>query len=266
MLQFGTGPVAPSTSQVADGSDGLCAHRTPRMAGSHDEEGPCRLRGRSHALPPDPTRGVHPTKRSFTRVSVLPGRGVKSHVRYGRHSRGQDERFLRSAPALRGLTAPPTKRSYVFAWRGVFRVVLSRSEAAILGRPVYVVEAVRTPFGRAGGAYANVRPDDLAAHVFRSVAGRLCEQLGDISGEAMDEVVLGAANQACEDNRNVGRTAVRLAGLPTSVTGSTVNRLCASGLDAVVQAARAIAVGQADLMIAGGVESTATRTSATRSH
>jgi acetyl-CoA acetyltransferase family protein len=125
----------------------------------------------------------------------------------------------------------------------------------VLGRAVYVVETVRTPFGRAGGAYADVRPDDLAAHVVRTIAGRLQERSGSSSGAIIDEVILGAANQAGEDNRNVGRMAVLLAGLSMSVTGSTVNRLCASGLEAVVQAARSIATGEADLMIAGGVES-----------
>ncbi|MDO9378339.1 MAG: thiolase family protein [Nocardioidaceae bacterium] len=124
----------------------------------------------------------------------------------------------------------------------------------MLGRDVFVVDAVRTPIGKAGGAYADVRPDDLAAHAVRSIVDRAGDALG-ADGGAVDEVVLGAANQAGEDNRNVGRMSVLLAGLPTSVTGSTVNRLCASGLDAVMQGARAIAVGEADLMIAGGVES-----------
>ncbi|MGH3497935.1 MAG: thiolase family protein [Nocardioidaceae bacterium] len=119
------------------------------------------------------------------------------------------------------------------------------------GRDVYVVDAVRTPVGKHGGALAGIRPDDLAAHVVRS----LVERSGRLDPETIDEVVFGAANQAGEDNRNVGRMAALLAGLPTSVPGSTVNRLCASGLDAVVSAARAIAVGDASVVVAGGVES-----------
>jgi acetyl-CoA acetyltransferase family protein len=121
----------------------------------------------------------------------------------------------------------------------------------VLGREVYVVDAVRTPIGKHGGALAGVRPDDLAATVLRALLARH----PGIDPARVDEVVYGAANQAGEDNRNVARMAVLLAGLPTSVPGSTVNRLCASGLDAVVGAARAIAVGEADLVVAGGVES-----------
>ena len=119
------------------------------------------------------------------------------------------------------------------------------------GREVYVVDAVRTPVGRFGGAYAGVRPDDLAATVVRA----LVDRTPGLDPARVDEVYLGAANQAGEDNRNVARMATLLAGLPPSVPGSTVNRLCASGLDAVVMAARAIAVGDASIMIAGGVES-----------
>jgi len=121
----------------------------------------------------------------------------------------------------------------------------------VQGRAVYVVDAVRTPVGRYGGALAGVRPDDLAALVVRAVVGRTA----GLDPGRVDEVVLGAANQAGEDNRNVGRMAALLAGLPVSVPGSTTNRLCASGLDAVVTAARAIAVGDASVMVAGGVES-----------
>ncbi|MDQ4084790.1 MAG: thiolase family protein [Actinomycetota bacterium] len=119
------------------------------------------------------------------------------------------------------------------------------------GRDVYVVDAVRTPIGRHGGALADVRPDDLAAHVLRSLVDRSTS----LEPDRIDEVIFGDANQAGEDNRNVARMAVLLAGLPTSVPGSTVNRLCASGLDAVLQAARTIAVGDASIMVAGGVES-----------
>jgi acetyl-CoA acetyltransferase family protein len=116
---------------------------------------------------------------------------------------------------------------------------------------VFVVDAVRTPVGRFGGALAKVRPDDLAALVVRA----LLERSPSLDPAGVDEVYFGAANQAGEDNRNVARMAVLLAGLPTSVPGSTMNRLCASGLDAVVNAARAIAVGDASIMVAGGVES-----------
>ncbi len=119
------------------------------------------------------------------------------------------------------------------------------------GREVFVVDAVRTPVGRHGGALAGIRPDDLGAVVIRA----LLDRTASLDPARIDEVVLGAANQAGEDNRNVARMSALLAGLPTSVPGSTVNRLCASGLDAVVGAARAIAVGDASVMVAGGVES-----------
>jgi acetyl-CoA acetyltransferase family protein len=116
---------------------------------------------------------------------------------------------------------------------------------------VYVVDAVRTPIGKAGGALARVRPDDLAAVVLRALLSRT----GSLDPTRVDEVFLGAANQAGEDNRNVARMAGLLAGLPPSVPGTTVNRLCASGLDAVISATRAIRVGDASICIAGGVES-----------
>jgi acetyl-CoA acetyltransferase family protein len=115
---------------------------------------------------------------------------------------------------------------------------------------VYVLDAVRTPFGRYGGALAAVRPDDLAAHAVRS----LLERSPDLDPAAVEDVILGDANQAGEDNRNVARMAALLAGMPTSVPGSTVNRLCGSGLDAAIGASRAVAAGDASLMIAGGVE------------
>jgi acetyl-CoA C-acetyltransferase len=116
---------------------------------------------------------------------------------------------------------------------------------------VFLVAGVRTPIGRYGGALASVRPDDLAAH---AVAG-LMARLPSVPGDAVDDVVMGCANQAGEDNRNVARMAAMLAGLPASVPGVTVNRLCGSGLDAVAIAARQVAAGEADLVIAGGVES-----------
>ncbi|MBK1786494.1 thiolase family protein [Prauserella cavernicola] len=115
---------------------------------------------------------------------------------------------------------------------------------------VFVLDAVRTPFGRYGGALSGVRPDDLAAHVLSALAQR-----GDLDPSAVDEVLLGDANGAGEDNRNVARMAALLAGWPTSVPGGTVNRLCGSGLDAAIQASRTIAVGDASVVVAGGVES-----------
>jgi 3-oxoadipyl-CoA thiolase len=119
------------------------------------------------------------------------------------------------------------------------------------GNAVYLVTGKRTPIGRYGGALAKVRADDLAAHPIRA----LMAELPSLDWEALDEVVYGCANQAGEDNRNVARMALLLAGLPPRTPGMTVNRLCASGLDATITAARAIAAGEADLVIAGGVES-----------
>jgi acetyl-CoA acyltransferase len=116
---------------------------------------------------------------------------------------------------------------------------------------VYICDAVRTPFGRYGGALASVRTDDLAAIPI----GALRERNPRLDVSRVDDVIYGCANQAGEDNRNVGRMALLLAGLPKEVPGSTVNRLCGSSLDAVVQAARAIASGEMSLIIAGGVES-----------
>jgi 3-oxoadipyl-CoA thiolase len=115
----------------------------------------------------------------------------------------------------------------------------------------FLVHGVRTPIGRYGGALAGVRPDDLAAHALRALATRLPQ----VDWSAVDDVVLGCANQAGEDNRNVARMALLLAGLPETVPGSTVNRLCGSGADAVAIAARAVRAGDADLVVAGGVES-----------
>jgi 3-oxoadipyl-CoA thiolase len=115
----------------------------------------------------------------------------------------------------------------------------------------FVLDAVRTPIGRAGGALSGVRPDDLAAAVVRGVLDRN----PTIDPASIDDVVLGDANGAGEDNRNVARMAALLAGLPVSVPGTTVNRLCGSGLEAVVQARRAIVAGDADIVVAGGVES-----------
>lgn len=114
----------------------------------------------------------------------------------------------------------------------------------------YVYDAVRTPFGRAGGALAGVRPDDLAAVVMRSVVERT-----RLDPARIDDVVFGDANQAGEDNRDVARFGALLAGFPTSVPGVTVNRLCGSAVEAVIQGSRAIEAGDADVVLAGGVES-----------
>jgi 3-oxoadipyl-CoA thiolase len=115
----------------------------------------------------------------------------------------------------------------------------------------YLVDGVRTPIGRYGGALSAVRPDDLAAHVLRVLRSRQ----PSVDWPAVDDVILGCVNQAGEDNRNVARMALLLAGLPDTVSGATVNRLCGSGADAVATAARAIRAGEADLVVAGGVES-----------
>ena len=115
----------------------------------------------------------------------------------------------------------------------------------------FLCDAVRTPIGRFGGALAPVRADDLAAIPIKA----LLERNSGLDPAAIEEVFLGSANQAGEDNRNVARMAALLSGLPTNVPGTTLNRLCASGADAVGTAARAVVSGQIDLAIAGGVES-----------
>src|SRR4026209_1714590 len=117
----------------------------------------------------------------------------------------------------------------------------------------FICDAVRTPIGRYGGALATIRTDDLAA--LPPPPAALLRRTPSLDPAAIEEVVLGCANQAGEDNRNVARMAVLLAGLPVEVPGTTVNRLCGSGLDAVAIAARAVRAGDADLVIAGGVES-----------
>lgn len=115
----------------------------------------------------------------------------------------------------------------------------------------YIIGGVRTPIGRYGGALSSVRPDDMAAHTIREALARF----PSLSAEMIDEVVFGCANQAGEDNRNVARMAVLLSGLGETVPATTLNRLCGSGLDAVGYAARAVKLGEADIIIAGGVES-----------
>ncbi len=118
-------------------------------------------------------------------------------------------------------------------------------------REVFICDAIRTPIGRFGGALASVRADDLAAVPLKA----LIERNPQVQWAQLDEVFLGCANQAGEDNRNVARMALLLAGLPENVPGVTLNRLCASGMDAVGTAFRAIASGEMELAIAGGVES-----------
>jgi acetyl-CoA acyltransferase len=116
---------------------------------------------------------------------------------------------------------------------------------------VFICDYIRTPIGRFGGALSSVRADDLGAIPLRALIARN----GDVDWEAVDDVIFGCANQAGEDNRNVARMSALLAGLPVGVSGTTINRLCGSGMDAVITAARAIKSGEAELMIAGGVES-----------
>ena len=116
---------------------------------------------------------------------------------------------------------------------------------------VYVIDSVRTPIGKYGGALSGIRPDDMLAHVIKALMARN----DSINPNAIEDVIAGAANQSGEDNRNVARMAALLAGLPTTVAGNTVNRLCASGLQAIMDSSRTIACGDAQIMIACGVES-----------
>src|SRR5690349_21806544 len=118
-------------------------------------------------------------------------------------------------------------------------------------KKAYVIDAVRTPIGKYGGVLSTIRPDDLLAHVIKA----LLERNPSVDINAIEDVIAGDANQAGEDNRNVARMALLLAGLPVTVAGNTVNRLCASGLQAIMDAARQIRCGDAELVIAGGVES-----------
>src|SRR5689334_21554574 len=118
-------------------------------------------------------------------------------------------------------------------------------------KKVYVIDTVRTPIGKYGGALSTIRPDDLLAHVIKS----LLQRNASIDINVIEDVIAGDANQAGEDNRNVARMAALLAGLPVTVPGNTVNRLCASGLQAIIDASRGIMCGDGDIYIAGGVES-----------
>ena len=118
-------------------------------------------------------------------------------------------------------------------------------------REAFIVNGIRTPIGRYGGSLSQVRADDLGAHVIRE----LMKRNPSVPGAAVDDVILGCANQAGDDNRNVARMSALLSGLPVDVPGATVNRLCGSGLDAVGQAARTIRTGEAEVIVAGGVES-----------
>ncbi len=121
-------------------------------------------------------------------------------------------------------------------------------------KEVFIIDATRTPIGKYGGSLKDIRPDDMAAGVIKEVVKRNLEDKG-ISKEVIEDVVLGCANQAGEDNRNVARMSSLLAGLPISVAGVTVNRLCGSGMQAVIDASRAIMTGEGDILIAGGTES-----------
>ncbi|MEM9649976.1 MAG: 3-oxoadipyl-CoA thiolase, partial [Bacteroidota bacterium] len=118
-------------------------------------------------------------------------------------------------------------------------------------KTAYIIDAVRTPVGKYGGTLSSVRPDDLLAHVIKGIL----ERNPSIDPSKIEDVIAGAANQAGEDNRNVARMAALLAGLPDSVGGNTVNRLCASGLQAVMDASRAVMCGDGEMYLAGGVES-----------
>ncbi len=128
---------------------------------------------------------------------------------------------------------------------------IGRTEKGYKMRNVYVIDAVRTPIGKLGGALSSVRPDDLLAHVIRALLARNKA----VDPAAIEDVIAGAANQAGEDNRNVARMAALLAGLPVTVPGNTVNRLCASGLQAIMDGARQIECEDAEMIIACGVES-----------
>jgi acetyl-CoA C-acetyltransferase len=147
-------------------------------------------------------------------------------------------------------------QKYVFNGQQPFRApgsIMDENEHSIFGgmKDSFVIDALRTPIGKYGGILSSIRPDDLLAHVIRTQVGRF----PGLDLEKIEEVIAGDANQSGEDNRNVARMAALLAGLPVSVAGVTVNRLCASGLEAIITASRAIACGNGDIYIASGVES-----------
>ncbi|HEX6170415.1 MAG TPA: hypothetical protein VFZ33_12010, partial [Chitinophagaceae bacterium] len=127
----------------------------------------------------------------------------------------------------------------------------SNSKVKYIMKDVFIIDAIRTPIGKYGGALSTVRPDDLLAIVIHA----LMQRNSSIDMNDVEEVIAGAANQAGEDNRNVARMAALLAGLPASVGGVTVNRLCASGMQSIMDAARAISCGDGEIYFAGGVES-----------
>jgi 3-oxoadipyl-CoA thiolase len=137
---------------------------------------------------------------------------------------------------------------YWLNWRDVFYLHINQNNHM---QVAYIVDAVRTPIGRYGGALSTVRPDDLLAHLLKA----LMERNPSLDPAVIEDVIAGAANQAGEDNRNVARMAALLAGLPVTVAGNTVNRLCASGMQAIMDAARAVMCGEGDVYLAGGVES-----------
>src|SRR5437773_4044837 len=162
--------------------------------------------------------------------------------------------WLRGVPRHRSRTAGPCRPHGRLRSRseGLRRQAPGGIRGPVSAHPrdAVILGYVRTPFGRYGGGLAPIRPDDLASHVIRAVLERT-----DVADADIDEVVFGAADQSGEDNRNVGRMASLLAGLPETVPGVTVNRLCGSGLEAVNDAARRIRAGEADVVVAGGVES-----------
>jgi acetyl-CoA acyltransferase len=126
---------------------------------------------------------------------------------------------------------------------------IPRKEKNLMPEAV-IIDAVRTPIGALGGGLASVRPDDLAGHILKALVDRT-----GIDAAMVEEIYMGCANQAGEDNRNVARMATLLAGFPVEIPAVTINRLCASGLNAISQASRAIRVGEGEVYIAGGVES-----------
>lgn len=134
------------------------------------------------------------------------------------------------------------------SWRDVFYLHINQNNHM---QVAYIVDAVRTPIGRYGGALSTIRPDDMLAHLIKA----LMKRNPTLDPAVIEDVIAGAANQAGEDNRNVARMAALLAGLPVTVAGNTVNRLCASGMQAIMDAARAVMCGEGDVYLAGGVES-----------